>query len=167
MNESEGVPPFSLSIPTLGVEALSVTLQPGEILFVVGANGKGKSSLMHRLYRDNFETAVRITAHRRTWLSSSAVDMTARQKQENESKMRSAERAPQYRWRSDYDEQRPGMSIFNLINAENSTARKIADAMRRHSEDEARKLAQSDSPLEQINTLLQFSNLPVTISIFT
>ena len=165
MNEMDNATPFSLSIPTLGTEVLPVTLQPGEVLFVVGANGKGKSSLMHRLYRDNFETAVRITAHRRTWLSSSVVDMTARQKQQNELDMRNQERALQYRWRSDYDEQRAGMSVFNLIDAENSTARKIADAMRRRSEDEARELAQRDSPLEQINTLLQSSNLPVTISI--
>ena len=48
MNESEGVPPFSLSIPTRSSDALPVTLQAGDTLFVVGANGTGKSSLMHR-----------------------------------------------------------------------------------------------------------------------
>ncbi len=93
--------------------------------------------------------------------------MTAQQKQQHESNMRSAERNPRSRWRADYDAQRPSMSIFNLIDAENSAARKIADAMRRHDEDEARKLAQSDSPLRQINNLLILSNLPVTISITT
>ena len=127
MNEIDNATPFTLSIPTLGTEALSVTLQPGEVLFVVGANGKGKSSLMHRLYRDNFETAVRITAHRRTWLSSSVVDMTARQKQQNELDMRNQERALQYRWlvRLRAIKQHAGMTVFNLIDAENSTARKI------------------------------------------
>ena len=152
MNEQRSAPLFSFSVPpTRDTNVLSVTLHAGDMLFVVGANGTGKSSLMHRLYRDNFEAAVRITAHRRTWLSSSVVDVTAHQKQQNESQMRNAERDPQYRWRADYDEQRPGMSIFNLIDAENSPARKIADAMRRHDEEDARKLAQSESPLEQIN----------------
>lgn len=165
MNEPRSAPLFSLSFPTRDTDVLPVTLHAGDMLFVVGANGTGKSSLMHRLYRDNFEDSVRITAHRRTWLSSSAVDITAQQKQQNESQMRNAERDPQYRWRADYDAQRPGMSIFNLIDAENSTARKIADAMRRRDEDEARTLAQSESPLQQINSLLQLSNLPVTISI--
>ena len=165
MNEPLSAPLFSLGVLTADTSVLSVTLHAGEMLFVVGANGTGKSSLMHRLYRDNFQASVRITAHRRTWLSSSAVDITAQQKQQSESQMKNAERDPQYRWRADYDAQRPGMSIFNLIDAENSTARKIADAMRRHDEEEARKLAQSESPLEQINSLLQLSNLPVTISI--
>lgn len=165
MNEPRGAPLFSLVVPTRDTNVLPVTLHAGDMLFVVGANGTGKSSLMHRLYQDNFEASVRITAHRRTWLSSSAVDITAQQKQQNESQMRNAERDPQYRWRADYDAQRPGMSIFNLIDAENSTARKIADAMRRRDEDEARALAQSESPLDQINSLLQLSNLPVTISI--
>ena len=142
-----------------------MTLQAGDTLFVVGANGTGKSSLMHRLYRENSEAAVRITAHRRTWLSSSVIDMTARQKQETESAMRRHERNPQSRWRSDYDEQRPGMAIFNLTDAENSVARQIADAMRRRDEDEARRLAQGESPLERINSVLRFSNLPVTISL--
>ena len=127
-----------------------MTLQAGDTLFVVGANGTGKSSLMHRLYQENSEAAVRITAHRRTWLSSSVIDMTARQKQEIESQIRSHELNSQSRWRSDYDEQRPRMAIFNLTDAENSIARQIADAMRRRDEDEARCLAQDESPLERI-----------------
>ena len=36
MNESEGVPPFSLSIPTRSSDTLPVTLQAGDTLFVVG-----------------------------------------------------------------------------------------------------------------------------------
>ena len=165
MSSADETAAFDFLIPRPAGDPMPIHLRIGGVLFVMGANGTGKSSLMHRLYRENFEPAVRITAHRRTWLSSSVIDMTARQKQQSESQMRQSERNPQFRWRSDYDEQRPGMAIFNLTDSENSAAREIADAMRAGNEAEARRLAQSDSPLARINSLLRSSNLPVTIAI--
>lgn len=165
---------FELTVPRPDSSVVPVSLRAGSVLFVMGANGTGKSSIMHRFYRENYDAGVRISAHRRTWFSSSTVDITARQKQQQESNMRNAERDPQYRWRADYDEQRTSMAIFNLVDAENSLARRIADAMRRAAgdeaerpaaEDTARRLAAEDSPLGRINHLLRSANLPVGISI--
>ena len=156
---------FDLNVPQADGDSLSLPLQAGDILFLLGANGTGKSSLVHRFYVDHFANAVRISAHRQTWLSSSTAELSARQKQQQESQVRDGERRPESRWRGNYDAQRPGMAIFNLIDAENSMARRIASAVRSGHDEQARELAENRSPIEQINALLQFANLPVTISI--
>ena len=165
MSTPDDAPLFNLGIPRIDAAESIVPLQRGGIFFVMGANGTGKSSLMHRFYRDNPDSAVRITAHRRTWFASGVVDITARQKQQRESSMRSGERDPSFRWRADYDEQRASVVIFSLVDAENSLARRIAELMRTGEEDKARKAAKEDSPLRKINSLLWSANLPVTISI--
>ena len=156
---------FDLNVPRADGDPLNLPLQAGDILFLLGANGAGKSSLVHRFYNDHFANAVRISAHRQTWLSSSTAELTARQKQQQESQVREGERRPESRWQGNYDAQRPGMAIFNLIDAENSMARRIAAAVRSGHDEQAHELAKNRPPLDQINDLLQFANLPVTISL--
>ena len=156
---------FNLTLPRSDGEALSIPMAAGDSLFVVGANGSGKSSLLHRLYRDHAGRAIRISAHRQTWLSSSTVDMTARQKREQEHQMRRSDSTSESRWQGRNEGQRPSMALFNLIDAENSTAREIASAVRSGNDDRAHELAEKDPPLERINTLLHLSNLSVSVSI--
>ena len=156
---------FNLSVPVVEGDPLSILMRSGNTLFLLGANGTGKSSLIHRFYVDHFAKAIRISAHRQTWLSSSTAELTARQKQQQETQIRDRERKPESRWTGAYDAQRASMAIFNLIDAENSMAREITAAVRNGDDDQAHKLAEASSPLEQINDLLRFANLPVAISI--
>ena len=135
-----------LTIPTGTDEPLVVPMHAGEVLFILGANGTGKSSLIHHLYRTHLSFAIRISAHRQTWLESSVVAMTARQKQQQESNMRQGDTQTDSRWRDNYHSIRPNMAIFNLVDAENSMAREIADAVRVRDCDRARAIAEEDSP---------------------
>jgi ABC-type cobalamin/Fe3+-siderophores transport system ATPase subunit len=52
----------------------SLALSTGETLFVVGANGTGKSSLLQRFASLNNHSARRISASRQTWFQSSAIE---------------------------------------------------------------------------------------------
>ena len=57
------------------------------------------------------------------------------------------------------------MALFKLINSEIPKLREIREATRARNKARANELADQPSPLEQINRLLQSSNVPVTISI--
>ncbi len=61
---------MKFSFTDLEGKEVGVPLAAGEVVYVVGANGSGKSALMHSLYVANEPQAERITAHRQIWLSS-------------------------------------------------------------------------------------------------
>ena len=64
-------------IPRISGEELPITLEAGRPLFVIGANGSGKSALIQHLTEVIAqEEFMRISAHRQTWFSSGLVDIT-------------------------------------------------------------------------------------------
>lgn len=66
---------FNLQIPRVIGTALELKLAAGEVYFLLGANGTGKSSLLHRFYTANHSSARRITAHRQTWFELNAIKL--------------------------------------------------------------------------------------------
>jgi ABC-type Mn2+/Zn2+ transport system ATPase subunit len=155
---------FDITVPTSAGSSLQVTLTPGQSLFVVGANGTGKSSLMHRVFSAHSYRAHRISAHRQTWFSSNAMNLSPEQKRQTETQMTQSDVTPQARWKDDYSGTRPSIAIFELIDAENVRARQIAAAVDDLNIELARKLATQDAPIKIINELLRLSNIPVEIS---
>ncbi len=156
---------FSLAIPTTSGDQLNINLPTGHVLFLLGANGTGKSALIQNLYAAHYGNAIRVAAHRRTWLQSSTLDLTPRQKQDQERNMRDNDRSPQSRWVDGYDGARASVALYNLIDAENVRARAALTALREHDDAHARHLADEDSPIMILNRLLSIANLPVTITI--
>jgi ABC-type cobalamin/Fe3+-siderophores transport system ATPase subunit len=67
---------FQLSIQTSAGSPRSVGLTIGGVLYVLGANGSGKSSLVSRLFNQSRGHAKRISAHRQTWFESNTLDIT-------------------------------------------------------------------------------------------
>ena len=41
---------LNLTIPQISGDPLNINIEVGDILFVLGANGSGKSSVMHKFY---------------------------------------------------------------------------------------------------------------------
>ena len=68
---------FELKVPS-GDGNVEHTLETGEILFVLGANGSGKSGLISLLFNAHNQFAKRISAHRQTWFTSNTLDLTPR-----------------------------------------------------------------------------------------
>ena len=114
---------FNLTIPQSGGRALDIVVNVGECLFVLGANGSGKSSVMHKFYSAHHSNSRRISAHRQTWFSSSAITLSPEQKRNTESNIQSTDTNPQARWKDDYSSQRASIAIYDLIDAENVSAR--------------------------------------------
>lgn len=65
---------FNIEVPTDGA-ITKIELNLGNALFVLGANGVGKSSLMQRLYSQNSGKAKRISAHRTTWFTDNGLQI--------------------------------------------------------------------------------------------
>jgi ABC-type cobalamin/Fe3+-siderophores transport system ATPase subunit len=142
-----------------------IELNNGEFLFVLGANGTGKSSLMLNFYSPHQKVARRIVSHRQNWFESGGLNMTAQQRTNTGSNIQSQDAGPHSRWKDDYAAQRASMAIYDLIDAENVRARGIARAADAKDLKEVQKLAAMQSPLSKINTLLKLSNLPIELSI--
>jgi ABC-type cobalamin/Fe3+-siderophores transport system ATPase subunit len=157
--------PFSFSIPRDGLTALELSIGAGEVILFLGANGTGKSSLMHRFYSAHRTNARRVTAHRQTWFESNAITLSPQQRQQTENNIQAHDSQPQARWKEDYAAARSSIAIYDLVDAENVRARDITSAVDNDNFDLAKELRKKDAPIKIINELLRLSNIPVAIAI--
>lgn len=156
---------FTFTIPEPSGAPLTITLDIGQCIFVLGANGTGKSSLMHKFYSAYYATAQQISAHRQTWFSSSSLTLSPEQKRNTETSIASDDTNAQSRWKDNYAAQRANIAIHNLIDAENIRARTIAGAVDDSNMNLAITLSKKDAPIKIINELLRLSNIPIEISV--
>jgi ABC-type lipoprotein export system ATPase subunit len=140
-------------------------MEVGETIFVLGANGTGKSSLMYQMYAANRQNSRRISAHRQTWFESNAMQISARQKRDTENNVLAYDGDPSSRWRDNYSGARASLAIFDLLDAENVRARKITGAVDSDNMELAKTLSKTDAPIKIINELLKLSALPIEISV--
>lgn len=154
---------YRFSIQTSNNGTVNIPLTEGNSLFVLGANGVGKSTLMHNLFTQNRDHAKRILAHRQTWFTDNAMNMIASQKKEYESWINSTNLQIDSRWKDDYSQQRTSLSIFDLINSENIRARNIASAVDGNNIELAQEHSRNQAPIQAINELLAISNIPINI----
>ncbi|MDE0580618.1 MAG: AAA family ATPase [bacterium] len=156
-----------VTIPRPGTEQLEIHIVAGSPLFVVGANGTGKSSLVHHIYMNHPGISTRLSAHRRTWFPSNAADVTFNQKKQMENQMEREDRRPEARWMDNYESQRATIALFELVSAQQKANDEIADAMRLGDEEKARELSKKSPPVANINDLLARSNLDIKLSILS
>jgi len=153
---------FSFSYPGIDKETKNIPLNTGDIIFILGANGTGKSGLIHKVLTQNEGKAKHISAHRQTWFTSNALDFTPANRIQVEQNINSRDTQIQSRWKDENGTQKSQIIIFDLINAENIRAREIARAVDQN--DTTR--AKSNQPsIKLLNELLQISSLPMTISV--
>jgi len=157
---------FSFSIPTdKPTGALNLTVDNGQMLFVLGANGTGKSSLMHEFASASSDKTRRITAHRQTWFRSGSPEFTGKQRVEYGQQMAGYDRQANARWMDNYSEHRAQMAIYDLINSENVRAREIARAVDAKKTDDVDKLSAKDGAFAVLNRLLKLANLDIILSV--
>lgn len=156
---------FSLSIPTgKPTGDLALTVNAGQMLFILGANGTGKSSLMQAFASANNKTR-RITAHRQTWFRSGSPEFTGKQRADYEQNVSNHDRQANARWMDDYSQQRAQMAIYDLVNSENVRAREITRAVDAKRADEVDKLSSKDGVFAALNRLLRLANLDIVVSV--
>ncbi len=156
---------FDLNFPTQHGGVSQLKLGTGEMLFVLGANGTGKSSLMHHFARINAGTARTISAHRQTWMQTDALDMTPANKLSTERSIRSDDQGYHSRYLDQYAAKRASITIYELIDAENVRARKIAACVDNGDINGATIRSKTPAPITISNEMLMQSNLPIEIEI--
>lgn len=135
------------------------------MLFVLGSNGTGKSSLMLHFANRNRGKTRKISAHRQTWMNTDALDMTPAKKLRTEQNIQNGDQNLESRYRDDYAAQRASMTIYDLIDAENRRAREIAAFVDAGDMKAAAVCSKKEAPITIINELLIESNMPIAISI--
>tara|TARA_R110000782_G_scaffold124058_7_gene215577 strand:+ start:2761 stop:4377 length:1617 start_codon:yes stop_codon:yes gene_type:complete len=156
---------FKFSVPIISGDQINFCLQSGEVLYLLGANGSGKSSLVTRLFAQNQKNAKRISAHRQTWFESNALDITPFNRQQLGENTHSRDAQPEARYKEWNAAGRASMTIYDLMDADMMQARNITRLVRSGETENAERAAQIPSPIEIINNLMRLSNIPIAISV--
>lgn len=156
---------FEIEFPNETGTSISHSLKLGDILFILGANGAGKSSLVSRIFRRHHQNARRISAHRQTWFASNTLDMTPLSRENLANSIRSHDQQERSRFRQDHAAERIGLAIYDLIDSDTALARAIADLVRAGDTAGALEKAQTPAPIQVINELMRLSNIPIEISL--
>ena len=154
---------FRISFDQTDGTQFSHSLPLSNVLFILGANGAGKSSLISKLYNSHHTHAKRISAHRQTWFTSNTLNITPQSRDELELNINSQDQQIESRYTEEYAADRPGLAMYDLIDSDTMLAREIAELVRANKLREARTKAKIPSPMQLINELMRLSNLPVQI----
>lgn len=153
------------SIPKIVGQPLEFDFNTGETLFVLGANGVGKSSLMQRFNRENQQNVRWISAHRQSWFASESIDLSPQAKRNTEQSIKRNDTQLDARWKDHNAGARANLAIYELVEVENSAAREIAKAARAENGKLLKELVQKSAPIKVINELLKASNLLIELSL--
>jgi ABC-type cobalamin/Fe3+-siderophores transport system ATPase subunit len=154
---------FSFTVDRDGEQTKHFEITAGQTIFLVGPNGSGKSSLMQRIYQMNMEKAVRITAHRQTWIDIDTIDMTPTRSKTVKQSILSHDSSPRARFLEESATYRCRLALFDLITGEQRRARDIVAALESDQHDLVALLRRSPGPFQRINDLFRRSGIPVSI----
>ena len=156
-----------LTIPRICGGPLKVTLKPGNHIFVVGANGSGKSALIQHLVSSNRLRAFRrISAHRQTWFESEGIDLTPRARREYGEHISQWEVQNSARWRDEFSQQKQDAVFFDLVASENFLARRAKLLVQKGNLEEARRVVLEEvAPFATVNELLAQGSLNVKLEL--
>lgn len=156
---------INLEIPDISGNSLPITLKQGDQLFIVGANGSGKSALIQRLASICPHAQVKwISAHRQTWLNSGSIEFTPARRQQYDEQTPNYDTQPDSRWRDIRAGDYLSAILFDLVAKENTRARSIAFHVDNREPDKAEEISvKSPSPFSQINDLLSLATLTVKL----
>ena len=152
-------------IPRISDAPIQLTVNNGDQLFIVGANGSGKSSLMQRLTVDAGDKKIkRITAHRQTWFDSGNIDFTPAARQEYDRETPRYNTLSEALWRDLRAESNLSALLFDLVAKNNAINESIAQHIRNKDDNQANKESdKSPSPFNQINEMLARGKLSVAL----
>lgn len=156
-------------IPLLGNLAPTshLAVMAGDVVFIVGANGCGKSGLVQWLYQNQRNQLIRrIAAHRQNWMDTGAISLTAADRRSYETNFRSWDQQPTSRWKITQPAQRQQSVLFDIVGAENEWNRQIAKLVSENKLNQASNFSKKEEPpLTRINRLLKAGRLTAQIDV--
>ncbi|MEC4805698.1 MAG: ATP-binding cassette domain-containing protein, partial [Jaaginema sp. PMC 1080.18] len=152
---------FNLSFLQANTEQFNLELASGKILFILGANGTGKSSLLQNWYSLHSEKSKWIFAHRQNWFDYNEYALAPLSKQSMKINIQNTDRRPESRWKDDYTHHRPNMAIMDLIDAECTHAINFRNKAKQSRNIQDFINGIDISPLEQIEQIFEMSNIDI------
>ena len=156
---------LSWNIPQSHNDPLVLNLSPSSPIFIVGANGSGKSALIQHAVRSLGSNKVqRISAHRQTWMETGTINMTAQNRRQFRDQTHQQEPDDRYRYSEWAAAQRISSVLFDLTAKDNEQARRIADATYAKNQEKIDNIIDNEARIfGQVNELLMLAGLKVTI----
>ena len=160
------------NIPQTSGQALPISLEAGDRLFMVGANGTGKSALVQHLVSSNSNKTIRrISAHRQTWFNSGAIDLTPQGRRVFDEQDLQHEVRTESRWKDHNAHQKQSAVFFDLVAKDNAEARSLRARLRqvdpknpgRDIRDVIEAARRSVPLFAQLNELLALGTLTVSL----
>lgn len=158
---------FSCTIPGIAShDPIQLILNKGEMLFVLGANGTGKSSVIQTISSQFPANVRRILAHRQNWLRSGMPELTGLQRNDYEQHVRTHDHSIDARWKDAFQSQRCAIAMYDLLSLVNHRARQLADACERGDEHECDRLKSgSKGAIATVNKIMRLAGMDVAINI--
>lgn len=144
---------------------LTITIQGDNPLFILGRNGTGKSALVQSLVGVLGAHVVYLPGSRPSYFDQEFLSMTPATRKQYDLHSANWDRSPDIRWHSMGGTQRNEKAVHDLQTREAQYKIDAADEIQRdgvHSKAIAR-LQAANSPLDQVNALLEIASLPVTL----
>lgn len=155
---------YSLEIPIRSGHSKTTQISSGQVAFVLGANGAGKSSLLERFFRSSGGTAKWILAQRTIWFHHGISTFSAQQRLNVLDQIGRHNSGMNVRHSDLGYNERTNFTLSEIVRLENLRARRLADAL--HSDQEAfKKIAEGKSPLQIINGILDRCNTSLSLSL--
>lgn len=148
---------------------ISLMVDLGHPLFIVGRNGTGKSALMHQI-RQQSDSSIYLPGSRTALFDSESLSLTPRSRRELARALPSWDSSAEARWRNVSGNQRNEKAIHDLTVAQNQYMSDCAKTIAENSDpmktaQAIAKLQSQDSPLDKVNHLLEQANIPVKMLI--
>lgn len=160
------LPAISLNVLT-PTNPLTLTASPGKPLFIVGRNGAGKSSLIHRFMNQLGASAIYLPGARPSYFGNESSSLTPASRKQLERSLQAWDRQPDSRWQQPSGTSRNEKAIHDLTNAELQFKVDAANEIARDGKESSaiNRLRSGMSPLDRVNSILQQSNLPITVAL--
>lgn len=158
------------SVPGPAGATLSLSVDSGHPLFIVGRNGTGKSALMHWLRRNSRTDTTYLPGSRTALFDAESLSLTPSSRRDLVTNMQSWDTSAEARWRNYSGNQRNEKAIHDLTAAESQYMIDCANTIALNSDSIAMaaaiaKLQAKDSPLDRVNRILEQSNISVRMLI--
>ena len=151
-------------IPRTDGTVLSVPQDIGDQLYIIGANGSGKSALIQHLVSQGGARVRRVSAHRQTWLPSGTINFTPTNRKNWDKNFRGYEIRPDARWMDHDPVSKQSAILFDLVAADNERARSIQRRVDDGNLDGAvKKASETTPPFRRLNELLTLGRLTVCL----
>lgn len=155
---------LSVSIPTADGPIDIKLSEDQNKLFVLGANGTGKSALLHHIHQQHPDLAHKVAAYRQTFFASGNLDLSSRGYRRITDYLRHWDSSPESRFKEEDPDSRTNRALMSLLQSQRARDRSTGELLDRGKKDEAAQLAKErPNPFDTINELFEASNMEVQV----